>query len=365
MKEFLNQTYFNNTLSNYLLSLLVFITSILIITVSKHFLLKRLSDWAEKTTSNDYMLVRGIKKYSLPLTYFGAFYLSIKILYLNPTLNNIVNFAALAFIIILGAILSSSFVIFLLDKYWKKTNKDFNNKLALKWITIIIKALIWIIAIVLFCQNVGIQIGGLIAGLGIGGVAIAFAAQAVLEDIFSFITIFFDRPFEMGDFIVAGDHMGTVEHIGIKTTRLRSIGGEQLIFSNKDLTNSRVRNYKRMEKRRVLFTLRVTYNTPLDKLKEIPDLIKNMIVNIQDTTFDRAHFTEYADYSLNFEIAYYVLSSDYNKYMDIQQNINFLIKEAFDKHGIEFAIPTRTFVINNGPQKLDTKLRNLNEPDTI
>ena len=138
------------------------------------------------------------------------------------------------------------------------------------------------------------------------------------------------------------EHKGTIEHIGIKTTRVRSLSGEQLIFSNKDLTSSRIRNYKRMQNRRIQFTLGVTYDTPTSELKLIPDIIKKIIDDLDGTTFDRAHFKEFADFSLNYEIVYYVLSQDYNVYMDKQQEINFLIKEAFDKKGLEFAFPTQT-----------------------
>ncbi|HPO45752.1 MAG TPA: mechanosensitive ion channel, partial [Spirochaetota bacterium] len=140
---------------------------------------------------------------------------------------------------------------------------------------------------------------------------------------------------------------GTVEHIGIKTSRIRSLGGEQIIFSNTDLTDSRVRNYKLMEKRRVLFRFGVTYQTSSERLKEIPKIVENIIRNVKDTTFDRAHFFSYGDSSLIFEIVYYVLSPDYNKYMDIQQDINFAIKEDFDKRGIEFAYPTQTLYLRN------------------
>ena len=136
--------------------------------------------------------------------------------------------------------------------------------------------------------------------------------------------------------------LGTVEHIGIKTTRIRSLGGEQLVFSNSDLTNSRVRNYKRMEKRRVVFKLGVTYNTPLSKLKEMPAVIEKAIKAVKNTAFDRAHFLSYGDFNLIYEVVYYVLSGDYNKYMDIQQEINFAVKEEFERRKIEFAFPTHT-----------------------
>jgi small-conductance mechanosensitive channel len=194
-------------------------------------------------------------------------------------------------------------------------------------------------------DNLGFEISAVIAGLGIGGIAVALAAQAVLGDLFSYFSILFDKPFELGDFVIVDGHMGTIEHIGIKTTRIRSLGGEQLIFSNTDLTGSRLRNYKRMEQRRIVFKLGVTYQTPIEKLKGIPSVIKNIITNIEETRFDRAHFSGFGDFSLDFEVVYHVLTGDYNRYMDTQQDINLQIAEEFERQGIEFAYPTQTLFL--------------------
>jgi len=230
--------------------------------------------------------------------------------------------------------------------YCKKVSASKTLDKSLSGALKVIKFGVWSLAVIFLLDNLGFKISTVIAGLGIGGVAIALAAQAVLGDLFSYFSIIFDRPFEIGDFIIVGDLLGTIEHIGIKTTRVRSLGGEQLIFPNSDLTNSRVRNYKRMQKRRVVFKLGVTYDTPLAKLKEIPKIIEGSIKGVADTIFDRAHFSSYGDFSLTFEVVYYVLSSDYNKYMDIQQEINFKIKEEFEKKAIEFAFPTQTLYVN-------------------
>jgi small-conductance mechanosensitive channel len=205
--------------------------------------------------------------------------------------------------------------------------------------------LIWGMAIIFLLDNLGFKISTVVAGLGIGGVAVALASQAVLKDLFSYFTILLDHPFEVGDFLILDQYMGVVEYIGIKTTRLRSLGGEQIIISNADLTDSRVRNYKRMDRRRVLFQVGVTYQTGMDELKEIPQIAKSVIEGIEETSFDRAHFASYGDFSLIFEIVYYVLDRDYNKYMDIQQEINLKLNEEFGKRGIEFAYPTQTLFL--------------------
>lgn len=290
----------------------------------------------------DDLLVQSIKKRLLPAAYFIAVYLSLKMLHFNATLTKIVDTVILAITMVMVTTLLSSIIAFVAEKQWKKKPKDASNKLALKWVTGTLKTAVWIISLILFLDNMGVEITSLLAGFGIGGIAIALAAQTVLSDVFCFFTIIFDRPYEIDDFVIVGEQMGTVEHIGLKTTRLRALDGEQLVLSNSDLTKSRIRNYKSMQQRRVLFKLGVTYDTTCDKLKEIPGLIKSIINNVQDATFDRAHFVAYGASSLDFEIAYYVLSSDYTKYLDIHQEVNLRIKEEFEKKGIEFAFSTQT-----------------------
>lgn len=207
------------------------------------------------------------------------------------------------------------------------------------------RTVLWSIILLLTLDNLGVNITTLIAGLGIGGIAIALALQNVLGDLFASLSILLDRPFEIGDFIIIGDYLGTVEHIGLKTTRLRSLSGEENIFSNTDLLQSRIRNYKRMSERRIVFSFGVIYQTSFEKLKNIPAVVRDIIEHQKLARFDRAHFKEYGDSSLNFEVVYYVLSPDYNLYMDIQQNINFELYRRFEKEQIEFAYPTRTLII--------------------
>lgn len=346
-KGFLQQTFLHNRILDYLICLSIFLISIIVIQIFKRFLLKRLRKWAKRTaTTIDDFLIRMIEKELLPLFYFGAFYVSIQGLTLNPALEKGINVLGLILLTIFGVRFLLAVIVYGLENYWVKKEKDVAKKQGLKGILMTVKVIVWGLAIIILLDNFGIKVSALIAGLGIGGVAIALAAQSILGDLFSYFSIFFDRPFEIGDFIIVGDLLGTVEHIGIKTTRVRSLGGEQLVFSNTDLTNSRVRNYKRMDKRRVVFRLGVTYETGLRELKEIPVVITNIIKGINDTVFDRTHFFSYGDFSLVFEVVYYVIGSDYNKYMDIQQEINLKIKEEFKKHGIEFAYPTQTLYLN-------------------
>ena len=254
------------------------------------------------------------------------------------TLGKIVGCCTTLFAIVMGAMFLSSLIAFSFGKL--KHAKDESGALAVKWMIRIAKAVVWGLALILFLDNIGVKITSLVTGLGIGGVAIAFAAQSALTDIFCFFTIFFDKPFEIGDFIIAGDNMGTVEHIGVKTTRLRALGGEQLIASNADLTGSRIRNYKTLQQRRVSFTLGVPYSTTPDQLRQIPQEIKAVIEATEDASFSRAHFASFGSYCLNIEVVYFVLSSDYDRYMDVNQRVNLGILDAFERIGVGFAFPT-------------------------
>ncbi len=200
---------------------------------------------------------------------------------------------------------------------------------------------IWSLVLLLVLDNMGINITALVAGLGVGGIAVALALQAVLADLFASLSIVLDKPFVVGDFLVIDNLMGSVERVGLKSTQLRSLSGEQLIFSNTDLLKSRIRNYGRMAERRVAFSLGVVYDTRRDQLVKIPTIVRNAVEHQSGTRFDRAHFFAYGDFALIFESVYYVLGADYNQYMDIQQAINLAIFEQFEKEDIRFAYPTQ------------------------
>jgi len=200
----------------------------------------------------------------------------------------------------------------------------------------------WSLLLLLALDQLNFDITALVAGLGIGGVAVALALQNILGDLFASLSIVLDKPFVVGDFIVVDDLRGEVERVGIKTTRVRSLDGELLIFANGDLLKSRIRNFRRMRERRVLFTVGVTYQTPLEKVRRIPQWLREAIEAQPRTRFDRAHFKEYGDSALLFEIVYYVLDRDYNLFMDLQQAVNVAIFERFEGEGVEFAYPTRT-----------------------
>ncbi|GMV68861.1 MAG: hypothetical protein AMXMBFR76_13000 [Pseudomonadota bacterium] len=208
---------------------------------------------------------------------------------------------------------------------------------------------IWAIALLMILDNLGFNITTLVASLGIGGVAIALAVQNVLADLFASLSIGLDKPFVVGDFIIVDDLMGTVEHVGLKTTRLRSLSGEQLVFSNGDLLKSRIRNYKRMYERRIVFTFGVVYDTPRETLARLADEVRAIIEAQPKTRFDRAHFFRFGEFSLDFEVVYFVLDPVYNLYMDIQQAINLAIMARFEALEVGFAFPTSTLRVESLP----------------
>ncbi|MEJ2213805.1 MAG: mechanosensitive ion channel family protein [Gammaproteobacteria bacterium] len=209
------------------------------------------------------------------------------------------------------------------------------------------RLVVWSVILLLILDNLGVNVTALVAGLGVGGIAVALAVQNILGDLFASLSIVLDKPFTIGDFLMINDYLGSVEYIGLKTTRLRSLSGEQLIFSNTDMLGSRIRNYGRMYERRVVFNIGVIYQTSRDLLQKIPTIIKHAVEAQKNTRFDRSHFKEYGEFALKFETVYYVLGPDYNTYMDIQEAINLRIHEEFEKEQIEFAYPSQTLFLHN------------------
>ncbi len=244
--------------------------------------------------------------------------------------------------------------------YWLKQEGQRRRKIDPATVTTISaigfigRMILWVLVALLLLDNLGIDVTALVAGLGVGGIAVALAVQNILGDLFASLSIVLDKPFAVGDFLIIDEHMGAVENVGLKTTRIRSLSGEQLVFSNADLLKSRIRNYGRMFERRVVFKFGVTYQTPRDKLKLIPVIVREAIEEQEKIRFDRAHFQAYGESSLNFEIVYYVLSPDYNTYMDIQQAINLRIHERFEQETIDFAYPTQMIYVHNA----DTEMKN-------
>lgn len=204
---------------------------------------------------------------------------------------------------------------------------------------------LYAVVFLMAADNMGIDVTAMVAGLGIGGIAIALAVQNILGDLFSSLSIVLDKPFVVGDFVIVGEQMGTVERIGIKTTRVRSLSGEQLVFTNSDLLSSRIRNFKRMNERRIAFSVGVIYQTTAKQMEKIPGILQEAVEAQETARFDRSHFKSFGAFSLDFETVYHVLSSEYKVYMDTQQAINMHVFRRFADEGIEFAYPTQTLFV--------------------
>ena len=316
----------------------------------KHFGLRKFARFAEHTqTIWDDLIVAVLKKTNL-YTYLSiSLYAGVQALDLHPRLLQAGRVGFIVVLLAQGTIWASTAVEFILARNLeRRAANDEGGTTALKALGVAFKVTLWSVFLLLALSAFGMNVTGLVAGLGIGGIAIALALQKILGDLFASLSIVLDRPFEVGDFIIVGSELGVVEQIGLKSTRIRSLSGEQLVISNNDLLSSRIQNFKRMRERRVLFSLGVTFQTEHQKLAAIPPMIRD-IINAQDgVRFDRAHFQSIGDSALKFEVVYYLLDPDYNRYMDVQQAINLEIMARFEAAGIAFAYPTRTLFLE-GP----------------
>lgn len=354
MNDILNRVYYNNTVQDYLIAIGVIVMGVLLLKIFKRFILIRLKKWADRTdTTIDNFAIGTVEKFALPALNVFIVYIGITLLELSDKANQILKIAVAVVITFFILRLVSSIALHGLKTYVGRQERGEEKVKQLGGIMLIINATIWIIGIIFLLDNLGQDVGAIIAGLGIGGIAIALAAQNILGDLFNYLVIFFDQPFEIGDFIILDDKMGTVEYIGIKTTRLKSLSGEQLILANSDLTKSRVHNYKRMQRRRIQFELGIVYQSTIDQIKAVPVIIKEVIDSTDGTTLDRTHFKSYGDFSLIFQTVYFVESADYNIYMDKQQMINLRIHEEFEKRKIEFAFPTQSIFLAGGEKEND------------
>ncbi len=355
---FLQSTFYNNSLGTWLLALALLVGGPLVVSRLLRFLAASLKKINERRPGEFTRLagetVEGTK---LLLILFIFVYISSSVLSLPAAAEKACSFIFIIALSIQIGIFASLLARKIIFFYINSQDNAQEYTSALSIVNLTIRVLIWSAVLLMTLDNLGFNITTLVAGLGVGGIAIAMASQQILADLFASLSIILDKPFRMGDFIIIGDLLGTVENIGLKTTRIRSLSGEELILSNNDLLSSRIRNYKTMQERRVVFSLGVEFSTPHKKLKNIPQMIKTVIDSIEKTRFDRSHFSSYGNFALNIETVYYILSSDYLTYMDIQQDINLQIFERFEQEGIAFAFPTQKIHIQTkAPGESDVQL---------
>lgn len=218
------------------------------------------------------------------------------------------------------------------------------------------KVLLWAVVLLAMLSNVGVNITAFVASLGVGGIAVALAVQNILGDVFASLSIAVDKPFEVGDFIVVGSLAGTVEHVGLKTTRIRSLGGEQIVMANADMIGSTIQNYKRLQERRIVFEFRLTYDCSAEQIRQVTQRVESIIKSEKKARFDRCHFRSFGENALEFETVYIVLDASYNVYMDVQQAINLQIMEAIAELEANFAFPSRTVYVASVPDSIKPRV---------
>lgn len=348
MNNWWQELIYGNSFQDWMIALGIIVVGGILLYALKKVVIGQLKKWAAKTlTTIDDVIIAGIEHSVIPVVYIFIIYSAIYYLTIPAVVMS--KLKVLFWILVMFYILRSvtaivRFLIF--GKLGEKEDSIARIKQA-NGLVLIINITIWIIGFVFLLDNMGYNIGTLIAGLGIGGIAIALAAQTILGDLFSYFIIYFDKPFEIGDFITFDDKAGVVGDIGLKTTRINTLSGEQLVCSNKDLTDSRVHNFGRMLKRRVVFKLGVVHQTPQQVVKEIPELVKIIVEQDADVTYDRGHFMNFGNTSLDFEFVFYIPGADYTVYMNKQQRIFLEILDTFQKKNIKLAHPVQTVFLND------------------
>lgn len=343
--DFWQYSFLGNEIKGYAIAIAAFIAFIFIFKLFQALIIHHLKKLAKTTkTDIDDTLISIVQSLRPPFYLFLAFYLALYFITLSPLLQKAIHIVLIAWVtyqVIIGVQILIDYAV----KRASKKEEDKGSQAAMTLIGKIAKGILWVIGILLILSNLGVNVTSLIAGLGIGGVAVALALQNILSDLFSSFAIYFDKPFVSGDFIVAGNHKGVVEKIGIKTTRIRAPQGEEIIISNQELTSARVQNFKRMKERRITFSFGVVYEISSEKLEKIPDTVKKIINSVDSTRFDRCHFTEFGDFALIFEAIYYVTTPEYVTFRNVHQEILYKIKRTFENSKIVMAYPTQTIYI--------------------
>ncbi len=330
----------------YVYGFLMFLSIFILFKVFKTLILKRLEKLSEKTDNDlDDLLIKMINDIPNVFYYVVAIYFPLSLFLSEGKMQTYIHSFFIVILAFQGIRSLSALSSYSLEKYMTNGKSDEQGKTAFHGINLIVKLSIWVIGFLLIMSNLGFDVTSLIASLGIGGIAVALAAQNILADMFSSFSLYFDKPFEVGDFVTIGTDSGTVKKIGLKTTRIKTPQGQELIIANKELTNARVQNFRKLKKRRVVFSFGLKYGTSSKKLKNAENIVKKIIESHKLLEFSRVHFSEFSAYSLNFECVYFVLSSKYDEYMDAKQDMNFAVLEAFEKEGIEMAYPTQTVIV--------------------
>ncbi|MBS1250915.1 MAG: Low conductance mechanosensitive channel YnaI [Chloroflexi bacterium] len=345
MMDLLETTFYGNSLEDWLIALAALILTVLVFQILKHFLKKRIDSFINKTktTIDDYLLPVLHQTRFFFLVAIGIYIGSLFLALPESTQDWVDKLIRGVFFLQVGFWGTGLIVYFVNRQISQKIDQEAaEDATTIDALGLVFKIALWSIITLLILDNVGVKVNSLVTSLGIGGIAVALAVQNVLGDLFASLSIALDKPFVINDFIAVDEYAGTVEDIGLKSTRIRSLSGEEIVFSNADLLSSRIRNYRLLQERRVSFSVGVSYGTPAEKLTRIPAIMEEIINGLEQIRFSRAHLNEMGDFSLNYEVVYFVQDPSYDVYMDIRQEINLALYERFGEEGIEFAYPTQT-----------------------
>ena len=349
--------FLDNTVEAWTLAVVTFLVTFTVLPIIKGFVSSRRRKWVQSGGGQlpDAIELTGllVERTSRLFLWAVAVYLASRNLMFTAAIERALTIVIVALFWMQAGLWAMAAVRFAIERRRKRSEAlDSVLRSSIDIILFVAAILIWAMVLLLALDNLGVQIKPLLAGLGIGGIAVALAVQTVLGDLLASLSIALDKPFAIGDFLSVDDFQGSVEHIGVKSTRLRSISGEQIIMSNTDILKARVRNYGRMRERRAVFQLGVSYDTPPESLAAIPAAIREIVEAQPDVRFDRCHFLTYGDTALQFETVYIVKRADFNSYADIQQKINLAILMKLRQMSVKFAAPTRNifYVENPAPQ---------------
>ncbi|HEX5053743.1 MAG TPA: mechanosensitive ion channel domain-containing protein [Planctomycetota bacterium] len=353
--QFLDRVYLDNSIQQWLIGIGATVVALFVLSIARRQIASRVGTYlAKKSQSGAAFVGRLLQRTSWWLVLVLSVWFGASLLTLAPTVSRLIQGAVVLVVSLQALSWAMEAVEFGVQTFLQRRRDQHGADdpalaTAAPAIRFLGRLVVIVVIALLALQNLGVDVTAMIAGLGVGGIAIALAVQNILGDLFASLSIVLDKPFVVGDFIVVGDRAGTVEKIGLKTTRVRSLSGEQLIFANSDLLGSRIQNFKRMRERRIVFTLGVTYQTPMDTVAKLAAVIKDCITAQPKARFDRSHFKSFGASSLDFESVYWVLDADYGVYMDTQQAINLAIGRRFQEMGVDFAYPTQTVFLAREP----------------
>lgn len=346
-------TFLTVTLANWLFAFTVMVVAFFALRIAISFLRRRLAKVAEHTDSImgrvSAVVVGGTSNILIGLV---AILIGIGLLDLPPRWMDRVSSLWFIVVVLQVALWVSRAITLGMSHYVTRSEGAAKPQLSalaslMMWGA---KVFLWAIVLLAMLSNLGVNITAFVASLGVGGIAVALAVQNILGDLFASLSIAVDKPFEVGDFIVVDSQSGTVEHVGLKTTRIRSLSGEQIVMANTSMLGTTIQNFKRLQERRIVFKIGLTYDCTAEQARQVPTILREIIQSIDNTRFDRAHFQGFGDSTLDFETVYIVLNPGYSAYMDIQQEINLRLMVALEKLGVDFAFPTQTIHVASQPE---------------